>query len=541
MRLRLGLATLVLLAAGGAFGEAYSQNLPDLVVAEIRLNPQSPKPLEQTEVRATVRNVGSAPSGPFRVSLSVDGKYVSKQRVEGLNPQETAQVAFIWFAPQGRRTVRVEADAFEEVVESHEDNNALEIGVDVFPEPLPDLVVESIRTQPQHPQPGGQVTLEVAVRNVGLLTPTTRASLQLKSRGSVVSTLFVNPLAPGASVMLQSSWVPREGENYLSAQVDAQGRVPELDELNNLLILVLNVSATPFTGANLVVEDLQFSSSSTLPEEPVIVQAAVRNAGQGAAAPFAVRFEADGAPIGVVSVDGLAAGQARQVQVAWSPPTSGEHVIRVKADEKGAVVELDEEDNFLFQALEVGPAINNCGQTVYLELEEGAAQILALLLSLTLEEVRDVFMPQVKAAMETDFEGINIRFALSKPALPHSTLAFVADDPADRLGEAPVDLGNTFRNDRGTVFIGTFRSVLGRTPGLSPARAVLAVVNTASHEVGHFLGLFHDDAQTTQRFAGKNLMADGLDAPSSSLFTDSFFTEENLDYLRRTLPLTCNR
>lgn len=536
----MALSALILLAACVWVGpRALSQNLADLTVTQVQLNPQSPKPLEQTAVQAIVQNVGAARSGPFRVSLVVDGKFVSKQRVEGLDPQATAQVDFIWFAPQGRRALRVEADAFEEVAESSEDNNALEIGVDVYPAPLPDLIVESIRTEPQHPQPGRQATLEVVVRNVGLLASTGRANLQLKSRGAMVASLFVPPLAPGQSAALQSSWVVRAGENYLSAQIDALERVAELDELNNVFILVLNVSASPFTGANLVVEELRFDPASALPGEPVLVQAIVRNTGQGSAGSFAVRFEADGEPIGTVSVEGLAIGETSQVQVVWNPPMPGEHVIRVKADEKGAVVEVDEGDNFLFQALEVGPTINRCGQAVHLKLEAGAAQILALLLNLTLEEVHNVFMPQLKAAMEHDFEGLNIRFTLNRPELPHSVLALVADSPRDRLGEAPVDLGNTFRNDRGTVFIGTFQSMLSRTSGLSLARAVLAVANTASHEAGHFLGLFHDDAQTTQRLAGRNLMADGLDAPSSSLFADSSFTEQNLEYLRGILPLEC--
>lgn len=518
---------------------AFSQPLPDLTVTRIEVEPSVPKPRELALVKATVENVGEGPAGFFRVGLRVDGRFASNQRVQALEPGATTVVTFQWFGLEGSRVLRVEANLYNDVEESDQDNNILEANVDVLPDPLPDLLIESVRFEPEFPQPGETATLVVQVRNGGRIAPSSRAILVAKDGRRTLRTLFLDPLEAGQSVTLEIPWRPREGEGLLSFEIDAQERIEEVSELNNLVTQIYNVSSRPSTGADLTITGLETVPESPVPGQMASVTVTVLNTGQGVASDFAVRLEVDGQAVQTVAVEHLDPGAHTTVSFFWQAESAGEHLLRAKADEAGLVVEPNEADNVFSTFVQAGEPMNVCGQAVYLRIDEAGVQFLSGTLSLTPEQVKHVFLPKVKQAMEEDFAGVNIRFFLEEPALTHSTLRLIGDSRRDRLGEAPVDVGNFIKNDQGTVFLGSFETLLagGRT---LDAFATL-VANTASHETGHFLGLPHDDVETTRRFAGQNMMADGSEAPGSSVFLDAFFTEENKAYFEQILPLQCAR
>jgi len=254
---------------------------------------------------------------------------------------------------------------------------------------------------------------------------------------------------------------------------------------------------------------------------------------------FEVAFELDGKPLSVVTVTRLAPGQTKQVSALWQRATlSGERLIRVKADRAGGVVETDESDNVRTQFIEVGQGSNACSQLIFLDLDDAATQLLETFLGIDAESVTNVFMPQVKAAIEKDFSTINVSFSLRRPQRVHSSLRLISEARQSILGVAPLDLNNARKNDTGTVFLGSFVG-LGRLTRTTLERIAQAVANTASHEIGHFLGLNHDTDAITTQFGGRNLMAPSNEA--SSFFEDAFFTADNLAYLHTTLPLMCAR
>lgn len=514
-------------------------SLPDLVVTAIKVVPEAPKPLKIIDILVTVKNIGPAAADAFRVKLTITSTLT--KRVKALGSNESVTVKFSWFGPEGIHTLKVEVNAFNDIEEANVENNFLEQTLALVSDPLPDLVIELVRSTPQHPQPNAPATLEVVVRNVGLIAPTSKAVLRIKNGSSTLRTLFVDPLLPGQSAIFTVAWTPKLGENFLSFEIDTEGRIAELNELNNVLTQTVTVSLLPPTGANLVVRSLEIFPPGAAPGETVTLKATVVNIGEGEAKDFSVQFEADGVTLDTITIDRLAPGGEGQVEVTWVA-TVGERLIRVKADEPGTIIETDERDNVLVEFVDIGNPINRCGQLIFLELDEQAAQTLSIILNLNEEQVHNVFMPKIKRAMEKDYEGVNVRFTLNRPVIRHSTVKFTGEFRADRLGEAPLDFNNRFKGDTGIVFIGSFDKGLSRGRKLNRSLDVLAtaLANTASHEAGHFLGLQHDPESVSQQFNRQNMMANGTDTFSGALFADAFFTPENLDFLTGILPLECN-
>jgi hypothetical protein len=86
----------------------------------------------------------------------------------------------------------------------------------------------------------------------------------------------------------------------------------------------------------------------------VAYRVAVRNAGRTAAGPFAVVLRLDGAQVARATVDGLAPGEWRTVELQ-APACSAGQVLEVVLDPDGAVDEAAEGDGTVRPACPVGP------------------------------------------------------------------------------------------------------------------------------------------------------------------------------------------
>lgn len=538
---KLTVATLGWVAGFCLLGSAQqAENLPDLAVVALSLSPEAPKPLTLATVSVTVENRGAGPAGAFRVGFTV-GTQLTKP-LDGLAPGASVTVRFSWFGTEGAHTLRAEADPFGQVAESDEANNGLERVVEVRPDPLPDLTIERISLRPENPLPREPTTIEVVVKNVGTLAPAGRAVLRVQDDLGTLGTLFVEPLAPNMEVTFTVNWSPQQGQRRLQVEIDALGRIPELREDNNLLTQIVTVSPNRPSGAQLSVRVLEVAPDSPAEGQPTTLRAVVANEGTGEATDVALLFQVDGRTLKVVTLSRIPVGAQLGVGVTWVPDAQGERVVRAKIDSGGVVAEANEADNVAARFVQVGGSPNACSQQVWLDLEPEAGQILGRVLLLSEEEIAHEFMPQLKLAMEDDFAGVNIRFFLNRPVGLHSRLTFIADPPPDaRLGQAVLDFNNRNHGDGGLVYVAGFESGLARGQAFARGLDSLAqaIAKVASHEAGHFLGLEHDDATTTQAFGGRNLMAPSVDTLTGSLFADAFFTDANLAYLRQILPLAC--
>ncbi len=525
--------TVAALAPAALAQPSETAPLPDLVVTGLRLNPESPEPNEITQILATVRNEGDGAAEFFRVVLRINERIQGSKTVPGLAPGAETELAFSWVARAGRQVLVVEANGFDDVEESNRDNNVLERTVEF----TPDLIVDGVRFEPEFPKPGQNARIFVTVKNRGGRAVELRPALRVQDGRNTLATLFVDGLAAGASAELEVRWQPEAGSHLLRFEIDALTRVDESDELNNLFTRALDVSSAAPTGADLTLRDVRVEPEHPQPGQTTTVSARVANVGSGPAREFRLDFSVDGESLGDVRVQSLAPGEERLVELVWIA-ADGERLIRARADAGGAVVEPNEEDNAFTRFVDVGAGLNRCGQLISLELEPAAAQLLSREFGLSEDEIQNGFMPLVKTIMEEDFAEVNVRFTLQRAQGIHSRVEFVAEERQNVLGLAPLDFNNRNRSDAGRVFIGSFVAV-GQLSSRSLEVAAQAVANTASHEVGHFLGLEHDDEATTRQFRSRNMMAPSNE--SGTFFQDAFFTPENLEYLQGILPLACER
>lgn len=516
----------------GALAQSQAP-LPDLVVIDIELSPQFPQTNQITEIEVTVQNVGQGSAAPSQLLLRVNESILSSQLVSALAPGERIVLNFGWVARKGKQVMLAQANAFGDIRESSLQNNALERVVEF----TPDLVVDAVSFEPAHPQPNAPSRVVITVKNVGGQPTGERAAVRFKDGRTILQTLFVPPLEPGQSAQVSLPWQPQPGEHVLRVEVDPFKAIVESDELNNSLADIVNVSPILPTGANLIVRSVEAFPAAPQPGQQVTLSAVVANVGTGMASPFEVAFTVDGQQLEPIGFPSLKAGQQALARIQWIA-VPGERWVRVKADAQGHVVETDEADNIQTIVVRSSRLPNACAQLVFLELEPEAVPLMASALGLSEEEIGDVLLPLIKVEMERDFAAVNLHLTLQKPELPHSRLRLLSESRQAILGVAPLDFGNRSRNDVGTVFLGSFVSLgLGRAPALELAVIAQAIANTASHELGHLLGLVHDGDEVTQRLAGRNLMAASNEA--ATFFEDATFTEENLAYLQRILPMAC--
>jgi len=122
-RTRFGLSLFVLcLLSLGALG------MPDLVVADIRIEPELVQAGDIVRFEAVIENIGETaapPSEPFFVRILIDGREIDIQSIHGgIAPGRTKSVTTEWIAMVGTHVVSVEADEqLSRVDESDEQNN----------------------------------------------------------------------------------------------------------------------------------------------------------------------------------------------------------------------------------------------------------------------------------------------------------------------------------------------------------------------------------------------------------------------------------
>lgn len=521
----LGLTLLVIGSAGRpvAAQQTPSQSKPDLVPVSIDVEPSDVQPGESAQIVAVVENQGEADADGFWVRIRVDGSIQNAQLVSGLSVGERFTWRTPWVVEPEASELQLQVDATHRIAESDETNNDLTIEIGF----AADLRIAELTLDPRFPKPDSDVQVRVTVTNPSRRDVTKAFAVEIQAERSTIATRFVQGLEAGASTLVTASWTAKAGPQLVRAIADSFDRIPESNAENNGAFIELDVSSRDATGADLAVRDLRLAPANANPGDQVSLQATVTNVGTGTARSFEVGFWADGDPIEQMTLPGLSTGESTIVSFAWTVE-AGQRRLRVLADAGRVVPEADESNNGRALTAEFGPELNACGQPVYLWLQDDAIDEFMAIVGAGPETVRNLIFPQVKRVMETQYEGVNVRFVHQRPSRSHGTVAFRQDDESPILGRAPVGL----RFNTGNVFLGSFVEFgLG---AFSVSRIPILVGTVASHELGHMFGLRHPSPPTGGIMDASTQLSPvpGDDVPR--------FRAEARQQLETLLPMACN-
>ena len=240
------------------------------------------------------------------------------------------------------------------------DFDDFEITYEIRRAPMPDLRATGIKIHDLLGDTRKLVCMEVwnaGQANAGTFTIALHVDGLVPPGGAVNA----GRLASGASGELCGEvTLPASGQHELSAVADIGSAVAESDETNNRYVQRYTVQAAaapnaPTAEPEKAQADLTVSAIRVNGRVPDgkddckdgknDVAVVVKNGGAGKAEKFAVRLTVDGGEAVEETVDGLEAGQEREVRFDDVRLKKGERTLLAIADAKGAVSESNEDNN----------------------------------------------------------------------------------------------------------------------------------------------------------------------------------------------------
>jgi hypothetical protein len=233
------------------------------------------------------------------------------------------------------------------------------------PSPAPDLVVRALSTVPAQPAPGDKVTFRAKVTNEGdIATPAgVVVGVAFAVDGQLVSwsAYQTNPIPAGGAVTLSTSggpngvptWTATPGPHVVSAFVDDQHRIFELDELNNTFSINLTIHQ-PLP--DLVASKVVWTPAAPGAGSAVKFIAVVTNQGDAptpAGVVVGVAFIVDSQLVtwSAYQTAPIAPGATTYLGASGGPngptwtATPGEHFVRAFVDDQNRIAESNEGNN----------------------------------------------------------------------------------------------------------------------------------------------------------------------------------------------------
>jgi subtilase family serine protease len=297
----------------------------------------------------TVENIGSGnTSRDFYVQFEVDGKYIGRKIVSGLDSGSSADVTQTWTATWAD-TVNVSVDEYDTVAESNETNNR--VSKDLPGLPYPDLIVNHLTWEPkENVDAGDPVTFTATIENTGGTFYSTLSNplkvAFLVNGEHVGSRNIVGGIRAGQPLNTTFTWIAQPGTNpAICIKADYSNIIPESDETNNDYVETLTLV---IKSPDLVITQLTFEPAGSIHVgDTVKFTAKVENVGEGNYnGNFDIGFYVDDAYAGISHViDGVSGGESIFGTFNWTASSCSNPVIKAEADFFDSVLESDEENN----------------------------------------------------------------------------------------------------------------------------------------------------------------------------------------------------
>lgn len=325
---------------------------PDLAPTTLRFNAALVQVGAAVTFDSGVRNLGSADSPAFNVRWLVDGQEVALGSHAPVSAQTTVldgNSQFTWTVQAGRHTIAFEVDGPGpgRVDESNEGNNRVTAAVGDPTTADIDLVAQVPSFSATQLVADSDLVLSAGVRNTG-----TEAAAGFLVRWEVDGVEQMRgvypPVEPATTVTAGAArfvWRARPGRHTVTFDVDSDNTMAETNESNNRRSITFQVPETPLP--DLRPTAIRYPPASLAAGVPVLLDSGVANAGLGDAGAFNVRWTVDGAPVGLGSHAGVAAGTTEpngNSAYTWTP-TLGTHVLAFEVDSDQHVRESSETNN----------------------------------------------------------------------------------------------------------------------------------------------------------------------------------------------------
>lgn len=328
---------------------------PDLVALDIAVNPRFVD--QESTITAVIQNNGGQSASNFVYALSIDSSVVKTGTVTTLSAMQTASVQYSYTETgTGYHTVKLDVDGSSNVVESSETNNVLQKSFLWTEEPLPDLIVQDIWTEPSLPTEGQSYVIKAQIRNIGDDITSGFFTTRFVVDGSTVGTDSSFSISPSSADEVQSGTLtaPEAGTHSIRVETDYNNSVDEEFENNNDRTEPFSVQ--PASLPDLVISSMGVSTP-TYAWQPSTITAVVSNRGSSVAEfdgnvlfPEKIcRFEVDGQAkndITFITVT-IPPGGTYTADTSVTVSSTGSFAVVALADPDGEITESLENNNSL--------------------------------------------------------------------------------------------------------------------------------------------------------------------------------------------------
>lgn len=316
---------------------------PDLIVSGITWTPSGATTGDNVTLTATIRNQGNSRSQIAQVTCYVDGLLIGTKDLPEINIAGSATSTFAWVAVAGKHKVKVTADVNNRVTESDETNNDKEVDFSTL---TPDLTIPDISWLMENPLTDDKVSLTITVKNQG--TGTAGASrLTYVVDNLPAFNENIASIPAGGTVTFTFYQYVKAGAHTVSATIDSNKKIAELDENNNTKALAFNTIAP----------DFNLKSISILPSIPVsgdnvTITVKVENRGRIKAPDTKLSLTIDGSPAGSADIKQLDMGAVVSQDFNWKA-VAGSHEIIASADPDNLIPESNEANNSISRKISI--------------------------------------------------------------------------------------------------------------------------------------------------------------------------------------------
>ncbi len=333
-------ATIALSEATGLIvNDDETQQVGDLVLAQVTLKPSVVVASEPVTVTAAIRNAGPALFRAVPVRFDAGGVPFDTQVIESVAPWGAAVVTTARdFDRTGPVTITATVNPDSAFPELDFTNNAASSSVLVVLEEMPphgkpDIWLSLAQVSPERPTAGSRVTFSLQLGSLRRRPVPGPVHVELRVDGVLRGSSRFEGLEAGEVVPLSLSWDrATAGRHAVTVVARPEESLAEVDPGNNRVEVWLRVSGEARPLPDVEVGGIEVGGGQATAGQAAEISFDVTNEGYAAARDLPILVKVDGVELSSAVIPSLAGGEARTLSFTWADVAEGQHVISAWVD-----------------------------------------------------------------------------------------------------------------------------------------------------------------------------------------------------------------